>query len=378
MADLLERPGSPQEQYTAQEGKVVRTVLVPWRERWQHIRDWLKPPFVQQRLNLDVSRNEISREIPLTEEETREWIPLGIDEFGNLISIRSEPWLYATDILSVRGIKPLGKNANDVMEYEWAEVEISFEKRSYVVRSDEEMRALYRGRGDDPDDGRFSDYGPSSPPASGKGDIFQRATHGETGIVNISRAVTRIAQPNSRVIHFPFGKMFYDNDGKVAINGVVAVEPHTEVILTWHDVPTSEDLIWKQVRHIASFTGAVNSINFFGYDSGRLLFNGMGVTKHFSCLGHRLSNFIMRFGYVTFTDAWGLPTEDHNAALRVGQSNTARPETWWFYERITTDGKQVFIRNAVPGSDKSELFKDGNTLYPGLDFRNIFIDLPLS
>lgn len=164
--------------------------------------------------------------------------------------------------------------------------------------------------------------------------------------------------------------MYYP-DGTPAINFGSLIENHSEVVLTWHDVPTSEDLIWEQVRHIYSFSGTVNSDPFFGYPSGHLIFNGMEVTRHFSCVGHRLANFIMRFGYVVLNDKAGLPTRGHNSFVRTGTSQAAVPKPIWYYEDVSTDGKDA--EGALP-----RLYDQGNALYPGLDFRDIFYEMPFS
>src|SRR5581483_7616770 len=147
-----ERPGSPEESFASQTGRVRRTFDVPWPQRWtfcQAMLGWSE--FVQTAPGYGyISRTP----------------PQAYDAIGRIATGENgqgfQPWLYASSIERMEGVGLPGQGAgvndvgslgvspaangglelfddNNIFQYAFARITVGYEALPYRVVSDEEM-----------------------------------------------------------------------------------------------------------------------------------------------------------------------------------------------------------------------------------------------
>lgn len=161
-ADLgaTELPTSPHEKYTHRHGQATRTFrLTSWPGRWDfaaYVLGWCEPRFAG-----DGTFSHLRRILPDAYLPTVNVVPvqryhhrLDVDDHGRTVeagSVEAEeqerPWLWATDVVSVKGVGPqkttflpgLDPGLAAFSTYPEARVEVSYEVRHYRLVLDEEM-----------------------------------------------------------------------------------------------------------------------------------------------------------------------------------------------------------------------------------------------
>jgi hypothetical protein len=232
--DYSERPGSPEESYVGQEGKVTRTFDVAWDERWLFMQSALGFSYVAT-----ANGGKFVTRFP-------PWAYPGVQDV-DFASV--DNWLYATSVERVEGLgypsdlvrgqNP--KDAQDVYRYEIARVTLGFTSLSYRVFTDEQMANLVLNEGD----GTFSQAALDS--------------YGNPDEASLLRYVSRHVQPNSEYLRLPGGQMLWatnDSGGMLqAPSGAVGqgkILATLEIQYTWHQVPLFP-------RHIFDYIGCVNN-----------------------------------------------------------------------------------------------------------------------
>jgi hypothetical protein len=332
-----ERPGSPQESYVNNEGKVTRVFDVRWDSRGLFYDSLLG----YSQVAYNRGQPYVSRVPPITY----------FDDQTN------EPWLYATSIERVEGVgfpsstfqrgQTLVDN-NNIYQYEIARITVGYQALTYRVMDDKRM--LNQATLIDDVDGVTYAI-PAATDAYGNPD--------ESSLL---RYVSRHIQPNTEYLRLPGGQMKWATNtsgGNTNVSsgalGMGKIISTAEIQYTWHQVPIIPD-------HIYKYVGCVNNDGYLtsqgtlldmptgpppfsdncpGLDQprnfapGTLLLTGIELKPYRQITGHYAYDITYRMKFFSALLADGTlynPERGHNYFLRwQGGSN-------YGYELLTADG----------------------------------------
>jgi len=285
---FFEVPGSPEESYTSQEGKLIRTFHTRWDERWSFAAALIGWSEIARESDQEV----FGVPVGVTRQMVRH-TPIPYDEIGHLVTpakaktsedLAFAAWLYPSQVVSIKGIgpkadsfyadNPTGRGPSDI--YKHAEVKILFEKMSFRIPSN----ANYKH------DGTSTNY------------------------------VTRFVAPTSRIASFPFGLMKYaDGSGQVALNQQYRVEHILEYVMIWHQVPIETYNVLEFVQHIKGFVGTLNNAVFENYSKGTVLMTSCRFNFYEQIMGGWATDVYMTFHVLSYRDVNNevyFPERGHN------------------------------------------------------------------
>jgi len=334
--EYFELPGSPEESYANGQAHVRRTFITPWHLRWAFCTIMLGWTEVRGK---GTTKPYLSRKPPEP-----------FKELGPQYSDRTQSWLYATTIESVKGKAPVNKDAwyrdedfetgpyteDDCYKYEWAEVVVGYESLSYRVLWDHEMlddRYAYKD-GDVPDESKGNDKG-------------------------LARYVTKVRHPAAEYLTLPFGVWKWP-DNKVAATGSGRIVPSTEILYTWHKIP-----VHYIPKASSEYLGCVNKTRFDRYPAQTLLYQSFEQKPYRDLTGDLVVDITYKMKYFNPeppAEGSTAPAKGHNHFLKFSPQSG---NPWQFQplsvsggaEPATTDGNRPF--NEREFADLFRLYRSG-------------------
>lgn len=247
-----ELPGSPQEGYSGGQGKITRTYLCAWNDRWKFASALLGRSIV--------ATSPATNTFPSGRKFIKRQLPDGYAVNVNTgdVTGTGNAWLYATGVDRIEGIgvpqRAVGsasavlKDDADNYLYEKAKLTVQYESILFTVHTDAEMidpaGVLL------PDGSKFTGYR-----TIGTG-VVSGVTEKLIDESSCLRYVSRHVQPTVEHVRLPFGKMLWTSDSKPAVNGVGKLVSTQEVQFTWHATPK------VPINNIGQILGKVNQNTF--------------------------------------------------------------------------------------------------------------------
>lgn len=322
LVSYFERPGSPEESYTAGVGKVRRVFDTAWNDRWTFIQGLLG---WSQILEGNLGKKYIQRVPPQPYKDIRRVFPNDEDEVSP-----EQYWLFPTQLESVQGIGPRGKQSNDIFFYEKARITVTYESLTYTPYSDEYTR----------NKGWLDQNGNPS-------DLFI-ARPGSVPYAYPFRYISRSYQPTAEYLTLPYGQLLWADDGSPAATGAGKIIPTMEVHYTWHMVPSSLNNVSNQVTHIFNHVGKVNKYEFDNCPPGTLLLTAVESKPYRLIGGGYLNDLTFKMKYFNATNIMGVPeNKGHNHFLKFSQLSIRDlppgtiglvPGSTYKYELLSSDG----------------------------------------
>lgn len=341
--------GSPEEAYNGQEGKVTRTFLCPWPDRWefcQALLGWSEP------ISDSAGTRYIKRHFPFPYLEVPNREDQSHDDEVDPDRVEFEPeeiahpWLYPDSVDSMTGIGPVEFDETTAANvYRKARVVVSYASRSYRLTD----RVSIHLR---------------------EGVLHPDAITNAAGYDYCSKFAASQAEAET----LPYGKMvFCDGSAEVAFNGTIRKRNFQDVFMTWHQVPRNSISPLSQMRHTASFFGCVNLDAIWQYPPGTILLVGAQEIPALQVNGVWTSDFIFRFKHLNSPYPNGLIGLSE-IGLDPDHPDLMLPQGHNYFPKFK-DGSysyQVLSVNGLVGPDPLRPGL-GQVIYPYRDFRELFI-----
>jgi len=375
-----ERIGSLTGTYTG-EGLVVKRVFdTPWSTRWIFCRKMLGYHF------LDVNsaqKTYVHRIVP------DRYIPTNVEDYSNGTTFKE---MYVDSLEQIEPIRPESWDAvNKEGVNSLARCTFTYRYPNYAVLTDKEIED-YLAIAPDVQYGRLvsdvvrpstvtSYYNELEDGTADPEPYYQNITSTKAAVVK--RYISKAVQPTAQHIVLPYGMMrFVDgtvktyNDtnfvtrtvyGTKATNITTKLVAKSEVIYTWHNVPTSDITGSSQVKRIQRFIGCVNKYTFDDYLPQTLLLTAVNSRPFRQLGGHYTTDIEMRMTYFYVAESYsnGVPFSNgdtaigHNYFLRFApEAEKFQPQwvdTGYRYDLLTHNGLKTGKRLFEP-KDFFEMF----------------------
>lgn len=308
-----ERPDSPQERYSGQQGGATRIFDVPWEFRWD---------FAQTMVGFSEAVSYVKNGKKLY--YIKRYLP---QPYPQPLKIRTKDnteitWMYATDIASIQGLSPTKTDNDGNLEFQYARITIQYSTLTYRLKKDEEMP---------PRLGIVGDEGWAEWPQKNDDDDLSNFPN--------TRYITRHIQPTAEYLRLPFGvfKWVYDitetpDDPSLranVANGAGTIVPSTEVVYTWHQVPFVP-------RKIRDYLGCVNEFGFDVFESETLLLVAAEVRPYRQIGGLPAYDVVYKMKH------FNPPGRNANSNRRGHHNRLLKQEVnkdGWEWRRVSSNGK---------------------------------------
>lgn len=377
--EYFERPGSLTGTYVGGELVVKRIFDTPWSTRWIFCRKMLGYHF------LDVNsqqRTYIRRIVP------DKYIPTNVEDYSNGNTFKE---MYVDSLEQIEPIRPESWDRDNKEGVNTlARCTFTYRYPNYAVLTDAEIQYLvdlypdvnygrlicdvYR-QGEKAETKEVTD--------GSKSDLTTTYTKLLNRGAQIRRYISKSVQPTAQHIILPYGMMrFVDgtvktyNDknfvtrtvyGTKATNITTKLVAKSEVIYTWHAVPTTDITGSSQVKRIQRFIGCVNKHSFDNYPPQTLLLSAVNSRPFRQLGGHYTTDIEMRMTYFEALERYedGIPDSNddfaigHNYFLRFAPEDEKFDPKWldtgYRYDLLTHDGTKTGKRLFEP-KDFFEMF----------------------
>lgn len=318
--EYFELVGSLSTTFQGNETVVRRDFLCAWDKRWVFARKMLGYHYIDEEGTGTDAKRFVRRVVP------QSYAPLGVEDS----TYTQEPFklMFCSALENMEGVKPVEWNAND-REGTNLKAKLSFTYRypTHAVRSDDAVRQLLNAN-PDPVNGslitdvqRYTDLLVSRSrtyPVDGSTvDDAYLATRPCWPL----RYVSKTVQPSAQHLILPQGRMRFVDGTTTAITGAPGKYYHgtpatnitakllsrTELVYTWHAVPTSDITGGSQVKKAQRFSGCVNRHLFDDYPAGTLLVTAINNKPYRQLGGHYTTDLEVRMTYFEVDEVYAAP-----------------------------------------------------------------------
>jgi hypothetical protein len=373
-------------QYVNGELILKRDFLTPWDTRWVFARKMLGYHYLATNSG---GTTYIRRIIP------QFFNPLGIDDFTN--PAEQFKMMFCSSMESMDPVRPKEWDATYKEGVNlYAKVSFTYRYPTYSIFSDIEVTEDYTRNPDPIFGSTIADVKRLTTETISREIIYPQDPDPTPQVIteifpfscHLFRYISKQIQPSAQHLVLPYGRFYFvDGNGAgqrtPATNVTTKLISKTEVIYTWHWVPTSDITGNSQVKKIQRYIGSVNQYAFDGYPPQTLLFTAINSRPFRQVGGHYTTDIELRMTYFEVLERYRKPNgfiiplinDDkavgHNYFLRFSSSEifkrleagTATPDEiaeWlnlgYRYDLLTHDGTS-----------------DGRRLFQPKDFYDLFL-----
>ncbi len=385
-------------QFVNGESVVKRDFLVAWDERWIFARRILGYHYLSPVLAVNPPASFIRRVIP------HYFTPLGVDDYTN--PQEQFKLMYATTMESMDPVRPIEwDDLNSEGVNQFAKMSFTYRYPTYAIYQDQEIYDQLALNPDVVYGQRISDVARKST------DVFYSTVldvaakqeidtaYYELKPCRILRYISKTLQPTAQHLIVPQGRMsFVDGSertvqpptgpaltikGTPATNITVKLIGKTELVYTWHSVPTSDITGASQVKKIQRYIGSVNKYPFDGYPSQTLLFTAINSRPFRQIGGHYTTDIELRMSYFEVLELYNAPVPPNPAGQYIPYVNDDKAIGHNYFLRFSPHS--LFNGTATPATIAEWLdlgyrydlithdgLKTGRRLYEPKDFYELF------
>lgn len=244
--------------------------------------------------------------------------------YPRILNSAGNPFLYCVSCPALRGVGPLGKDADGVQTFQHGLLDLEFRTLPYNVLRNEDIL--------------------------GVGDFIQVPDEGLFGTDPTKRRyVTRLTKPAGKILSLPRGMMRVVNADAAKRTpipeGIPFRQASATIVYIWHDVPEAG----VPNATIQTSLNTINNAAFDVYAAGTLLFETVDIKPTVSPLGDRTADVQYTLKWLPNLSADGTTARGHNWILRKVAGGMD-------YVQVTSDGT---LAGTPPyrSSDLADLFR---------------------
>lgn len=336
------------ESYTGNTARVKATYVCHWTRRWEFCFVMLG---YSEILTHSSGRKYVSRKLPHGYQGTYK------SNFSDVSNQKDYglPWLWATSIENIEGVRHTGTTSRGAPQNELAKVTLNYEALPYRLVSDTDMMTLNEWLS-----------GFSGVPDESK---------------SLARYVSKFVQPSAEYFALPFGKFYWvlDDDSVPPVTGsqLGYIVPSMEIAYTWHQVPKLQTVAAAPPSYavpdaIRKTLGSVNNDTFDGYEKGTLLLTSVEVKPYRWIGGAHYSDITYKMKHLKQTKPFNKTTKVQGEEY----SGEARGHNWFLYMPTAFN-----VRTFPPyehhlithnGNPRDHATDPGMPLYKEMDFKKLF------